>query len=877
MARSHADRPSAQNAARKEAAAGPARSPSRGPADEAARPSSARENEAQEDSSSSAAFGLSLASHAQGSDAAPGDESEALFGFFESKAGPSTYEEAIADHRGARQLVQSMVSDNARRPLHPSAGPQDHDNLLINSARMVEDGRVEAYVLTPTHDAEERAEGKGESGKVAMFDGATPLPDLGGSYAPDACSDREFFADPASPGFRPSGADQVVFVEPQLQGEAKLQEILIHELQHAVDEHDAGDLDDQHEELALEEGSYDPDRYLSEFRAYWIGDAEEGGVTDFRSADEPASNSQAVKGKVDGEQKSAKTAFKNGRQEDIFWFMVDAGIYVGLQEAYLRHEEFRQIVHDTVGAQSVNPGNSPQVDRLLDALSAPEPNMDEVRAAAAELDALDREVLADPDAQLWAAARDGLDAATFAELQAAVASGAPVAARGGKVRQRPPKWYFAKGGSTRGNLVWAAGRLLRPAETAEMGRDEVLTWAETWIKGKDWDRTVKRGEAAAILARLSLNKSWDAKTLRFDDVSEADFFHEPSLWARHWGIFRGGANDNLFNGLAELGPWGAEVVARAARGERESLADQQAHLGDKPPEADLGHGSSQAHALDLDLGNAGLAVKSELRPVFEGYRELFLSEESVGAKTIEQAHARLADLRALGDDEAAEALRVILFRVDQRALVATLDVDNADASRYAPDGDTYCNVYAYDVVTAMGAYLPRVWWQAKPLEALAQDPDTEVHGKYPHATVKFNGFDWVAYTEMKANMLVQWLPEYGVRYGWRKAAGAKAGQDAANDGRIVIVIATGKDISGHVAVILSETKQETTTREASGDSNDVTMSQAGWANFERGNGNYTTPGASGGPWWEDSAHADGAFWVWEGGNDGPIPKPEDVS
>ena len=53
-----------------------------------------------------------------------------------------------------------------------------------------------------------------------------------------------------------------------------------------------------------------------------------------------------------------------------------------------------------------------------------------------------------------------------------------------------------------------------------------------------------------------------------------------------------------------------------------------------------------------------------------------------------------------------------MFQCHQYAIVETLNV--TASARYQPgSGKTYCNIYAYDFVTAMGGYLPRVWWMDK--------------------------------------------------------------------------------------------------------------------------------------------------------------------
>ena len=54
-------------------------------------------------------------------------------------------------------------------------------------------------------------------------------------------------------------------------------------------------------------------------------------------------------------------------------------------------------------------------------------------------------------------------------------------------------------------------------------------------------------------------------------------------------------------------------------------------------------------------------------------------------------------------------LKQNLYKACIYAVVETLDVESN--SRFQPTANsTYCNIYAYDVVQAMGGYIPRIWW-----------------------------------------------------------------------------------------------------------------------------------------------------------------------
>lgn len=76
----------------------------------------------------------------------------------------------------------------------------------------------------------------------------------------------------------------------------------------------------------------------------------------------------------------------------------------------------------------------------------------------------------------------------------------------------------------------------------------------------------------------------------------------------------------------------------------------------------------------------------------------------------------------------------------------------------------FCNVYAYDLVTAMGAYLPREWWTDDAAQEIADGQSVS-----PRRVVQQN-----------ANDLGDWLEGYGERYGWVRLGGAEAAQETAN-------------------------------------------------------------------------------------------------
>ena len=91
-------------------------------------------------------------------------------------------------------------------------------------------------------------------------------------------------------------------------------------------------------------------------------------------------------------------------------------------------------------------------------------------------------------------------------------------------------------------------------------------------------------------------------------------------------------------------------------------------------------------------------------------------------------------------------------------------------------GDTYCNIFAWDVTKAMGAEIPH--WM-------------DDHGN-PVPVGKGR--------EMDANGMVKWLQEHGQRNGWRKASAQQA-QIMANNGCPAVAVRENFGGIGHVAMV----------------------------------------------------------------------------
>jgi hypothetical protein len=183
------------------------------------------------------------------------------------------------------------------------------------------------------------------------------------------------------------------------------------------------------------------------------------------------------------------------------------------------------------------------------------------------------------------------------------------------------------------------------------------------------------------------------------------------------------------------------------------------------------------------------------------------------------------------------------LRQELDAIVDWLAVDDAAHARYQPrSGLTFCNVYAHDYCHLAGVYLPRVWWSAPALLALAGGGQVE---PLIGATV----------SEMRANDLFRWLDEHGPRFGWRRTGTLDKLQQAANQGAVALIVARRKEDgrSGHIAAVVPEGGDWRARRDGQGEVTSPLQSQAGAGNFRRGHGRPR--------WWLGPEFADSAYWI----------------
>lgn len=116
-----------------------------------------------------------------------------------------------------------------------------------------------------------------------------------------------------------------------------------------------------------------------------------------------------------------------------------------------------------------------------------------------------------------------------------------------------------------------------------------------------------------------------------------------------------------------------------------------------------------------------------------------------------------------------------------KAVVADLDVEHAERYKADPHYVTFCNIFAADVITAMG-FEPGHW-----IDEHTGDPAEVGKGH-----------------ELNANGMARWFKQWGPAKGWINADRATA-LDAAARGHLVVVTYDSKtDKPGHIAIVLPE-------------------------------------------------------------------------
>lgn len=166
-------------------------------------------------------------------------------------------------------------------------------------------------------------------------------------------------------------------------------------------------------------------------------------------------------------------------------------------------------------------------------------------------------------------------------------------------------------------------------------------------------------------------------------------------------------------------------------------------------------------------------------------------------------------------------------------------------ARWLPGGGvTCCNILAHDLTGILGAFIPRVWWLPNALARIAAGE--EVAPVYA-----------VTVGELSANALYAWLEKWSHHYGWQRTDSLDEAQDAANDGRAVVICAPNRNpvASGHISCVAPESSRCRAIRDALGRVVVPVQSQAGGRNVELGTKPH--PGA----WWLSPTFQVYGFWV----------------
>lgn len=344
----------------------------------------------------------------------------------------------------------------------------------------------------------------------------------------------------------------------------------------------------------------------------------------------------------------------------------------------------------------------------------------------------------------------------------------------------------------------------------------------------------------------------------------------------------------------------AEALLQAATDTQRALINSPPDAEATPqggafPEASIApHASNRARPLDWSAppaaghmspeapeGQAGQVSVQTLSATFEQHKNVLFAAEFGAGVTLARVRGAIAFARAVGQQELAQRLQARLFRVNQYAVVETLNTE--DSGRYQPGGgNTYCNIYAFDVVTALGAYIPRTWWTATAIQRIEAGDEAVSQTEYQRradAGEPVTGLIRPQYgetvVELNANSLNTWMRTYGAAFGWTQAADMSAAQDAANGGNVVVILASNADPrrSGHITVVLAESSEHQAARDGQGQVIAPLQSQAGASNFKYDN---NSAGEGQDQWWENASHTDGAAWINAGSGQSPIVTPESL-
>ncbi len=174
--------------------------------------------------------------------------------------------------------------------------------------------------------------------------------------------------------------------------------------------------------------------------------------------------------------------------------------------------------------------------------------------------------------------------------------------------------------------------------------------------------------------------------------------------------------------------------------------------------------------------------------------------------------SQIADTTAVGTGEVTaspwnEASPAVISDAGNRSAALYTDVIGQFGvetnPRYAVNqqgnNDTYCNIFVWDVTSAMSAEIPH-YYNAETGEPMSKGDDGTTH--------------------MTANRMDTWLHEYGENHGWHEVSAEEA-QALANQGHPVVTSLYRDGKHGHVQVVCPSKDGEYSADEG------VTVAQAG--------------------------------------------------
>lgn len=317
-------------------------------------------------------------------------------------------------HLAQQDRVYGIIRAGLAVTPDPAKGIGDVDNLMHNSCEWIKANNCDVFVLSRIHDATTR-----NPGQVGYFDATVKYPTVSGEYPADhtVVTDPHIrYENPGALGGMGPGGVRLTILNPAGQSDASLRETIIHEVQHDADQTWPG------QRWVVPGGSAFND-YQSEFRAYWIENGEHGPADVYGSSVDPATNSRRVSftDPSSGATTRVATNFKNLRQENIFWHLVDGG-YAYVPQNYVQVPAFKTMADGFDRPFGGNLINSVRIQKLSEALDscspgqqAGTPAVEAMLRAAGDLDQLDRRYLQNDESSrsFWDQARGKLSGAVY--------------------------------------------------------------------------------------------------------------------------------------------------------------------------------------------------------------------------------------------------------------------------------------------------------------------------------------------------------------------------------------------------------------------------------------------------------------------------------